>query len=66
MNVAVDPSRQREGIATGLLEAMIEAAGEDSEYTLEVRTSNYRGDRPLRAVRVPLGRDPAALLPRHR
>ncbi|HET9104995.1 MAG TPA: ribosomal protein S18-alanine N-acetyltransferase [Solirubrobacteraceae bacterium] len=40
MNVAVDPSRRREGVATGLLEAMIQAAGADSEYTLEVRTSN--------------------------
>ena len=40
MNVAVDPRRRREGIATGLLEAMIDAAGADSEYTLEVRTSN--------------------------
>ena len=40
MNVAVDPGRRREGIATSLLEAMIAAAGPHSEYTLEVRTSN--------------------------
>lgn len=40
MNVAVDPARRREGIATSLLEAMIERAGPASEYTLEVRTSN--------------------------
>lgn len=40
MNVAVDPNRRREGIARGLLDAMIAAAGPTSEYTLEVRTSN--------------------------
>ncbi len=40
MNVAVDPARRREGLASGLLEAMIAAAGPDSEYTLEVRISN--------------------------
>jgi len=40
MNVAVDPDRRREGIARGLLDAMIAAAGPTSDYTLEVRTSN--------------------------
>jgi ribosomal-protein-alanine N-acetyltransferase len=40
MNIAVDPVRRREGIARGLLDAMIVAAGPASEYTLEVRTSN--------------------------
>ena len=40
MNIAVDPMRRREGIARGLLDAMIAAAGPASEYTLEVRTSN--------------------------
>ena len=40
MNVAVDPNRRREGIARGLLDAMIAAAGPTNEYTLEVRTSN--------------------------
>jgi ribosomal-protein-alanine N-acetyltransferase len=40
MNIAVDPKRRREGIARGLLDAMIAAAGPASEYTLEVRTSN--------------------------
>lgn len=40
MNIAVDPRRRREGIARGLLDAMIAAAGPASEYTLEVRTSN--------------------------
>lgn len=40
MNIAVDPNRRREGIAWGLLDAMIATAGPTSEYTLEVRTSN--------------------------
>jgi ribosomal-protein-alanine N-acetyltransferase len=40
MNIAVDPRRQRRGIATALLEAMLERAGPDEPYTLEVRPSN--------------------------
>lgn len=40
MNIAVDPSRRRRGIARALLEQMLERAGADCEYTLEVRTSN--------------------------
>jgi ribosomal-protein-alanine N-acetyltransferase len=41
MNVAVDPVRQRHGIATALLERLFEEADKPSEqYTLEVRTSN--------------------------
>jgi len=40
MNIAVDPDLRRRGIATALLEQMIERAGADREYTLEVRTSN--------------------------
>ena len=40
MNVAVDPAARRRGLATGLLEAMLERAGHDASYTLEVRTSN--------------------------
>ena len=40
MNIAVDPSLRRRGIARALLEQMIERAGTDCEYTLEVRTSN--------------------------
>ena len=40
MNIAVDPGRRREGVARGLLEAMISAAGPEEQYTLEVRTSN--------------------------
>ena len=40
MNVAVDPQRRREGIATQLIDRLFEDAGDDSRYTLEVRTSN--------------------------
>jgi [ribosomal protein S18]-alanine N-acetyltransferase len=40
MNIAVDPALRRQGIAWALLEQMIERAGNDREYTLEVRTSN--------------------------
>jgi ribosomal-protein-alanine N-acetyltransferase len=41
MNVAVEPSRQRQGIASALLERLFEQADKPSEqYTLEVRTSN--------------------------
>ncbi|HEX5193272.1 MAG TPA: ribosomal protein S18-alanine N-acetyltransferase [Solirubrobacteraceae bacterium] len=40
MNVAVDPSQRRRGIGSALLEEMIERAGPDEEYTLEVRPSN--------------------------
>ena len=41
MNVAVDPSLRRQGIATALLESLFEEAdGPGAQYTLEVRTSN--------------------------
>ena len=41
MNVAVEPSRQRHGIASALLDHLFEQADRPSEqYTLEVRTSN--------------------------
>ena len=40
MNVAVDPSRRRRGVGSALLEQMIQRAGADEEYTLEVRPSN--------------------------
>ncbi len=41
MNVAVDPDARRRGLGSALLAAMIERAGEDAPYTLEVRTSNF-------------------------
>jgi len=40
MNIAVDPALRRQGIARALLVQMIERAGPEREYTLEVRTSN--------------------------
>jgi ribosomal-protein-alanine N-acetyltransferase len=40
MNIAVEPTRRRHGIARALLAQMIERAGPERQYTLEVRTSN--------------------------
>ncbi len=41
MNVAVEPSKGRQGIATALLERLFDQADKPNEqYTLEVRTSN--------------------------
>jgi [ribosomal protein S18]-alanine N-acetyltransferase len=40
MNIAVDPGRRRRGYARALLEEMLERAGPEEAYTLEVRTSN--------------------------
>jgi ribosomal-protein-alanine N-acetyltransferase len=41
MNVAVDPDRRRQGIAERLITEMLEVAGRDGRYTLEVRVSNH-------------------------
>ena len=41
MNVAVDPELRRRGIAGHLIEGMLDDAGRDGRYTLEVRVSNY-------------------------
>jgi [ribosomal protein S18]-alanine N-acetyltransferase len=40
MNVAVEPRRRRQGIATLLINRLFEAGGRDFPYTLEVRVSN--------------------------
>jgi ribosomal-protein-alanine N-acetyltransferase len=40
MNVAVDPSLRRRGIATALLERLLERVAMDAQLTLEVRRSN--------------------------
>ncbi len=40
MNIAVDPASRRQGIASALLSEMLERAGQDEQYTLEVRPSN--------------------------
>jgi ribosomal-protein-alanine N-acetyltransferase len=40
MNVAVDPDRRRRGIATALIDALLDRVGRDAPVTLEVRRSN--------------------------
>jgi [ribosomal protein S18]-alanine N-acetyltransferase len=40
MNVAIEPGRRRQGIATDLIERLFEENGPDARYTLEVRVSN--------------------------
>ena len=40
MDIAVDPDQRRAGAASALLDAVIARAGEDANYTLEVRVSN--------------------------
>lgn len=40
MTIATAPEHRREGIAAMLLDAVIERAGADANYTLEVRVSN--------------------------
>ncbi len=66
MNIAVDPALRRRGIAAALMERLIEQAGTDAAYTLEVRPSNA----PAIALYERLGfrsaGHAAALLPRHR
>jgi ribosomal-protein-alanine N-acetyltransferase len=55
MNVAIAPEHRRRGIATSLLRRMVETAGTQARYTLEVRTSN----RPAIAMYEQLGFRPA-------
>jgi len=40
MNIAVDPPRTRRGLASRLLEQLLETAGRGASYTLEVRPTN--------------------------
>jgi [ribosomal protein S18]-alanine N-acetyltransferase len=40
MNVAVDPGWRRRGVATELIERLLDEAGEGARFTLEVRVSN--------------------------
>jgi ribosomal-protein-alanine N-acetyltransferase len=40
MNIAIDPARRRQGLGTQLLNEMLERAGPEEPYTLEVRASN--------------------------
>jgi ribosomal-protein-alanine N-acetyltransferase len=41
MDIAVDPDHRRRGIASMLIGAVVERAGGDANYTLEVRVSNH-------------------------
>lgn len=40
MNIAVDPAHRRRGVGSALLRSLIERAGPQESYTLEVRPSN--------------------------
>ena len=40
MNIAVDPPSRRRGIAASMLQRLVDLAGVDASYTLEVRPSN--------------------------
>ncbi|MGH2956868.1 MAG: ribosomal protein S18-alanine N-acetyltransferase [Solirubrobacterales bacterium] len=40
MNVAIQPDRRREGLATELIERLFDEAGPGARFTLEVRVSN--------------------------
>jgi [ribosomal protein S18]-alanine N-acetyltransferase len=61
MNVAVDPHRRRERIATRLIERLFDEAGEQARFTLEVRTSNG----PAIAMYQRFGFRPAGHRPRY-
>jgi ribosomal-protein-alanine N-acetyltransferase len=41
MNVAVDMDHRRLGIATALIDHLLEATGDSERHTLEVRVSNH-------------------------
>jgi [ribosomal protein S18]-alanine N-acetyltransferase len=49
MNVAVDLDYRRLGVASQLIEHLLEVAGEDERYTLEVRVSNTEAIRMYEA-----------------
>jgi ribosomal-protein-alanine N-acetyltransferase len=40
MNVAIHPERRRQGVATDLIHRLLDEAGRDARFTLEVRVSN--------------------------
>jgi [ribosomal protein S18]-alanine N-acetyltransferase len=40
MNIAVEPDLRRRGIARAMIDSLIHRAGENANYTLEVRVSN--------------------------
>jgi [ribosomal protein S18]-alanine N-acetyltransferase len=61
MNVAVDPHRRRERIATRLIGQLFDDAGAQARFTLEVRTSNG----PAIAMYQRFGFRPAGHRPRY-
>jgi [ribosomal protein S18]-alanine N-acetyltransferase len=50
MNVAVDADMRRRGLATLMVERMLDTAGRDQRYTLEVRISNTGAIRMYEAL----------------
>ena len=52
MNVAIDPDRQRRGVATALIQRLFELTDDDERrgYTLEVRVSNEGAIRLYRSL----------------
>jgi ribosomal-protein-alanine N-acetyltransferase len=50
MNVAVDGDMRRRGLATRMVEEMLDRAGRDQRYTLEVRISNLGAIRMYEAL----------------
>jgi ribosomal-protein-alanine N-acetyltransferase len=61
MNIAVDPALRRRGIAQALLEALLQRAGAEESYTLEVRPSNT----PAIALYEQFGFRSAGIRPRY-
>ena len=65
MNVAIDPSRRRQGIASALLERLFEL-GDRPGGAVHARGADLEPGRnpPVRALRLPRSRTQAGLLPR--
>ncbi|MDQ2759979.1 MAG: ribosomal protein S18-alanine N-acetyltransferase [Actinomycetota bacterium] len=61
MNIAVDPPARRRGLARALMVALLERAGSEQQYTLEVRPSNA----PAIALYESLGFRSAGTRPRY-
>ena len=66
MNVAVDPNLRRRGIATALISRVLERVEARCAADARGPALQHGRDRALRAVRLPLGGRPPALLPGQR